>query len=46
MNLQKQEAERYQELFDFFAKNHNLILTASEMDDIVFAVLTWKEVKG
>lgn len=28
----------YQELFDFFQQEHNLILTEGELDDIIYAV--------
>ena len=28
-------AEKYQEFFDFMYQNHNLILTISEMDEVI-----------
>ena len=35
MNIQKQIAEKYQGLFDLMANEYDLILTLSEMDDII-----------
>ncbi len=35
-------AEHYQELFNFFSQEHNLILTISEMDEIVHAANGFK----
>lgn len=37
-NLQKETAQRYQEFFNFMNKEHNLILTIQQMDEIVFEV--------
>jgi len=39
-------AQRYQKLFNFFAREHNLILTVSQMDDIIDAVEKHKMEKG
>jgi Ca2+-binding EF-hand superfamily protein len=36
--LQKENAEKYQGLFDFFAMNHDLVLTEGQMDDVINAV--------
>jgi hypothetical protein len=36
--IQKESAEEYQSLFDFFAKNHDLVLTVGEMEDVIYAV--------
>jgi|688.fasta_scaffold2541552_1 hypothetical protein len=35
-NQQFKEASHYQDFFDFLYKEHNLILTISEMNEIVF----------
>lgn len=35
MNLQLKMARKYQRLFNFFYDEHGLILTQSEMDDII-----------
>lgn len=36
--LQKENAERYQRLFDFFYDEHGLILLEGDMDDIIHEV--------
>jgi hypothetical protein len=35
MNTQKEEADKYQGLFNLMSKEHNLTLTISEMDNII-----------
>jgi len=35
-DIQKELAEDYQEFFNFLNQEHNLILTISEMDEVVF----------
>ena len=35
MNIQREIADQYQGLFNLMSKEHNLILTISEMDEII-----------
>jgi hypothetical protein len=35
MDIQKEEADKYQGLFNLMSKEHNLTLTISEMDEII-----------
>jgi len=42
-NLIKEEADKYQELFNFFSQEHNLTLTISEMDEIIREVDVFKK---
>ena len=39
----KEEADKYQELFNFFSQEHNLTLTISEMDEIIREVEIFKK---
>ena len=36
MNMIKEDADKYQGLFNLMSKEHNLTLTISEMDDVIF----------
>ena len=38
MDTQKETAEKFQSLFDLMYTEYNLILTISEMEDIIIAV--------
>lgn len=38
MEIEKAKAEKYQDLFDLFWQEHNLIMTISEMDEVIAEV--------
>ena len=45
MSIIRQEADKYQDLFNFLNKEHDLILTISEMNDIISEVEKFQQLR-